>query len=373
MVLLSINSYDELTGGGVYLRTLILFLKKQNVTLTLLDKKLASEQNPVSFKRKSFKKNGFYDIFSRIFLLPSFYVVHLFTILLECRKNDVIGIHNSRLGLFVLLLKTIFPKKKIVVFSDNFEFYLVSQKDKTIVGNIELALVRLNEKIAYSFADGISYITDEDREKTKEFYKLKDKRSCIVPVVLESESKYLSNNAMPVRDSILRLKENPRKKFLFTASFDFFPNVDAANRIYSAAKNNHDIDFILAGRKALSLKVQKLDNLMLIEDLSPLEMEVLLKSCDVFYSPLTLGSGMKTKIAEALSQGLHIYATALTMIGYEDVIHYSECVTIMLKPDENINPQLKYTHFSKEFIINKQREFYSSQRFTGNELMLLLN
>ncbi|EFD7682181.1 glycosyl transferase family 1, partial [Escherichia coli] len=39
LCLISINSYNELTGGGVYLRTLVSFLQKQNVNLTLIDKK----------------------------------------------------------------------------------------------------------------------------------------------------------------------------------------------------------------------------------------------------------------------------------------------------------------------------------------------
>lgn len=38
LCLISINSYNELTGGGVYLRTLVSFLQKQNVNLTLIDK-----------------------------------------------------------------------------------------------------------------------------------------------------------------------------------------------------------------------------------------------------------------------------------------------------------------------------------------------
>lgn len=372
MALLSINSYDELTGGGVYLRTLILFLKKQKVTLTLLDKKIDSELNPLSFKRLSYRKNGLNDIVSRVFLLPSFYMVHLFSILVECSKNDIIGLHNSRLGIFVPLLKILFPNKKIVVFSDNFEFNLVCQKEKSTTGYIEIALVWLNEKIAYKFADGISYITEEDKINTQKFYHLKNKKTCIVPVVIENKNKNVINN-IQVRDSIVKLKEVSRKKFVFTASFDFFPNIDAAIHIYSAAAKNQDIDFILAGRKVSNLKFQKLNNLILLEDLSPLEMDVLLSSCDVFYSPITLGSGMKTKIAEALSQGLHVYATPLTMIGYDEVIKDSECVSIMSSPGEEIKMQLKHTCFSKKSIICKQQKFYSPQRFNGNELMLLLN
>lgn len=55
-------------------------------------------------------------------------------------------------------------------------------------------------------------------------------------------------------------------------------------------------------------------------------MSYLLSACDVFYSPIVLGSGMKTKIAEALSYGLYIYATEHSLIGYDEIINNKECV-----------------------------------------------
>lgn len=68
LCLISINSYNELTGGGVYLRTLVSFLQKQNVNLTLIDKKSSGklfEDN--TFQHISFIKGKRQDIISRLF------------------------------------------------------------------------------------------------------------------------------------------------------------------------------------------------------------------------------------------------------------------------------------------------------------------
>ena len=78
--------------------------------------------------------------------------------------------------------------------------------------------------------------------------------------------------------------------------FDFFPNIDAANYVLNAAKSNNDYCYILAGRKSTTLNLPDLDNLFFFDNLSNSEMSYLLSACDVFYSPIVLGSGMKTKL-----------------------------------------------------------------------------
>lgn len=43
---------------------------------------------------------------------------------------------------------------------------------------------------------------------------------------------------------------------------------------------------------------------------------------------------MKTKIAEALSYGLYIYATEHSLIGYDEIINNKECVKKISHLDE---------------------------------------
>ncbi|EOG8148072.1 glycosyl transferase family 1 [Citrobacter cronae] len=369
--LISINSYNELTGGGLYLRTLVAFLKKQKLELTLIDKKNAVINFTPTFEEHfSCSKGRMQDVISRLFLLPSFYMVYLFSIIRICRLNDIIGLHNSRLGIICCLLKFLFPKKKFILFTDNFEYHLLQQKKTTIGTVFERIIVKLNEKLGLHFADLVTYITQHDKQEIERFYRLKNVKSLIIPVIFEKQK----NNGFESVEFLSKLellKCDPRRKFIFTASFDFFPNVQAAKVVLETATNNKNFIFVLAGRKLSSLGLKVPDNIYMFEDLTSTEMSSLLSSCDIFYSPLTLGSGMKTKVAEAISYGLHIYGSRHTMIGYEDIIDNSECVSLINNISEPLPNHVTNNVFDKAAIQLIHEKYYSPERFIGNELKIL--
>ncbi|ECU0903512.1 glycosyl transferase family 1, partial [Salmonella enterica] len=77
-------------------------------------------------------------------------------------------------------------------------------------------------------------------------------------------------------------------------------------------------------------------------------------------------------VAEALSHGLHIYATEHTMIGYEDIVNDKNCVTVIKNVNEPIAYSIKNNIFNKEVISSMQDKHYSLKRFTGKELDVLL-
>ncbi|HFQ7815815.1 TPA: glycosyltransferase [Citrobacter freundii] len=366
--LISINSYNELTGGGVYLRTLVSFLNKQNVELTLVDKDISEKNFDVpAAKHFSLSKGLLQDVISRALLLPSFYMVHLFTILRICRDNDIIGVHNSRLGIICYLIKLFFPKKNIILFTDNFEFNLISQKKATVTSIYEKLIIRFNEWLGLYISDLVTYITENDRELMNDYYKNCQQKHLVIPVVYENtQSKNSISSAFINKINILNA--DSRRKLVFTASFDFFPNVEAAYKIIEKAKDNNNVVFVLAGRKLSSLSLGKNENVYMFEDLSNDEMSVLLSSCDVFYSPLMLGSGMKTKVAEALSYGLHVYGSKHTMIGYEEIKDNKECITLMNDISEPLPAHVIAGVFDKANICAVQKTYYSPARFSGSEL-----
>lgn len=370
--LISINSYNELTGGGLYLRTIISFLKKNNADLILIDK-YSSELifDDKGFKHLSFTKGYIQDIFSRLLLLPSFYMPYLFSIMKIFKENEIIGFHNSRLGLLCFLCRIFYPSKKIILFTDNFEYDLVRQKKTSLGIRWERIIVKFNEWLGLKKADLVSYITNHDKISMECYYGLIKPKNLILPVIftLGACKKNISKN---FSERLLQMQSDKRRKLVFTASFDFFPNIDAAHKIISQAKNEKDIIFILAGRKLSTLCLPVLDNLIVFNDLSNSEMSSLLCACDIFYSPLVLGSGMKTKVAEALSYGLHIYATEHTMVGYEDIINDKNCVTLIKDVNAPIAYSIKNNIFNKEAISSMQDKHYSLKRFTGKELDILL-
>ncbi|EAV0574039.1 glycosyl transferase family 1 [Salmonella enterica] len=370
--LISINSYNELTGGGLYLRTIVSFLKKNNADLTLIDK-YSSEYifSDKGFKHLSFTKGYFQDVFSRLLLLPSFYMPYLFSVMKIFKGNEIVGFHNSRLGLLCFLCRIFYPSKKIILFTDNFEYDLVRQKKISPSIRWEKIIVKFNEWLGLKKANLVSYITNHDKISMECYYGSIKPKSLILPVIFTPGAckKIFSKN---FSERLLQIQGDERRKLIFTASFDFFPNIDAAHKIISQAKSEKDILFILAGRKLSTLPLPVLDNLILFNDLSNSEMSSLLCACEVFYSPLVIGSGMKTKVAEALSHGLHIYATEHTMIGYEDIVNDKNCVTVIKNVNEPIAYSIKNNIFNKEVISSMQDKHYSLKRFTGKELDVLL-
>ncbi|EAN2895481.1 glycosyltransferase family 4 protein, partial [Salmonella enterica] len=286
-------------------------------------------------------------------------------------ENEIIGFHNSRLGLLCLLCRLFYPNKKIILFTDNFEYDLVSQKKLSLGIVWERVIVKFNEWLGLKKANLVSYITNHDKISMECYYGEINSKSLILPVIFtpgvckETLSKDFS-------ERLLKVQVDERRKLIFTASFDFFPNIDAAHKIISQAKNEKDILFILAGRKLSTLHLPVLDNLIAFNDLSNSEMSSLLCACDIFYSPLVMGSGMKTKVAEALSYGLHIYATEHTMVGYEDIVNDKNCVTVIKDVNAPIAYSIKNDIFNKDVISSMQDKYYSLKRFTGKELDVLL-
>lgn len=117
---------------------------------------------------------------------------------------------------------------------------------------------------------------------------------------------------------------------LFTASFDFEPNILALNFFLGVANcfsSNRDFHFVLAGRglDAFVDKLSSFDNVSHYSNLSPADMDRVFCEADIYLSPVTSGSGMKTKVAEALSYGLPVIATSHSLIGYE-AVHHSDFI-----------------------------------------------
>lgn len=287
------------------------------------------------------------------------------------KENEIIGFHNSRLGLLCLLCRIFYRSKKIILFTDNFEYDLIMQKKLSLSIRWEQIIVRFNEWLGLKKANLVSYITSHDKTSIECYYGLMKSKNLILPVIF-TPSACKETISKDFSERLLKMQGDERRKLIFTASFDFFPNIDAAHKVIDQAKNEKNILFILAGRKLSTLPLPVLDNLMIFNDLSNSEMSSLLCACDIFYSPLVMGSGMKTKVAEALSYGLHIYATEHTMVGYEDIVNDKNCVTVIQDVNEPIAYSIKTYIFNKELIRSMQDKHYSLKRFTGKELDVLL-
>ncbi|NUC31665.1 glycosyltransferase family 1 protein, partial [Escherichia coli] len=109
---ISINSIFELTGGGIYARTILNALKYKYSEIVVINKKI--ELTNESKKEYNgfivqLEKTKIADIVSRIFISPSFLFFYITSIIAEIKKNrgECVDLffHNSRLGIVALILK----------------------------------------------------------------------------------------------------------------------------------------------------------------------------------------------------------------------------------------------------------------------------
>ncbi|MGL4632794.1 hypothetical protein [Aeromonas veronii] len=314
ITLLSINSPHELTGGGHYLRSLIHGYSQISDSIKVIGKlqndgQIASDLPNVEYV--CFEKTIFSDVFSRIFLSPSFLLFYLFKILKIVNDSDVIAIHSSRLGIFALLISAFYRDKKIIVHFDNVESVLLKQRLKVQNGffkrlllTYDLLIVYLNETLSLKFSSEHSFITFEDGNY------LKVSEPIVIPICFPNTSEE------PQCD----LLDGKKDYILFTGSFDFEPNILALREILELSKKLPMLKFVVAGRGLGTIGLDAPPNVMLINSPSNEEMGSIFSNAKFYLSTVSVGSGMKTKVAEALKFSLPVIAHEHSLIGYDDVI-----------------------------------------------------
>lgn len=328
--LISLNSPVENTGGGIYLRTLLsVFCKIGQVTLIAKGNKTDNRETLSRFELHKlflFKKNVAADLISRVILQPSFLGAYIFKILLVASQNDIVVLHNARNGFIAFLIK-FFLRKKVVLCSDNIEIDILKTTHsasffKRVIRGADMVLLFYVERLAYRVPDVVTFITEHDLQRASvDFCKGYKPSYIVLPVLLALENKTKSFK-FKNKSGVFTV--------LFTASFDFEPNILALNfflNIANSFSSNRDFQFVLAGRglDAFVDKLSSFNNVSYYSNLSSVDMERVFCEADIYLSPVTSGSGMKTKVAEALSYGLPVIATSHSLIGYE-AVHHSDFI-----------------------------------------------
>ncbi len=312
VLLISINSYYEPVGGSRYLRTLAYGYR--SIEHVIVCKKSVVNDQLNTPKLVELKKTFISDLFSRIFISPCFLMFYLFKIVKLAKAYDVIAFHSTRLGVVALIINLLFKNKKLIIHSDNDESNLIRQMPVTMnlkgmLILIDKLLIPLSEWLCYKVGDFYTFICEKDRRRYSENFENNFK---MIPVCLSfpHETKiYMNFNYM---------HSGP---LLFTGSFDFYPNIDALLLLLKIAKELPEQNFIIAGRgiSKLQHKIIISQNVKLVSDIDSALMSHFFKEAKVFISPVRHGSGMKIKIAEALSYGLPVIAHEKGIDGYEEI------------------------------------------------------
>lgn len=271
------------------------------------------------------------------------------------KEIEIVILQNSRLGNISEKIKKCFPKVKIIQNFDNFEYEFSKMFTKNmniVVKIIEVYNVKKSEKKAVESMDLGIFLTEKDRKGVENFYNKKIQNYEIVPIIY---------------DNIFNRKKIIEKKnqAIFTGSLDMEANIEAGLFLienYRQIFEKAELKLILAGRnpsKKLNDKIKELKlelQIEIIANPTKEKMENSLRESLIYISPIFEGSGMKTKLLEALFYGVPIIASEHTVIGYNNL----DKQYIKIFKDKNIN---EIKEFINEFLEKfKKVEVYTEEK-----------
>lgn len=325
ILLISPNGLQELSGGGLYLRSLAQALcDVPGVSQVTVVSKDMGDGEPFSLpetcKRVYLEKNRRRDIAARLRLYPTYLVTHMPILVEQAHQADVVLFHNSRCGGLMARMRKQVPDKTFGVLGDNVEVELKRQHQegnvlRQVSNAIDTWLIRRAEMPGY-LADFMTFITEADRKLFATHYEV-PARTAILPISLPRGQ--LSSPASVT--AIPAASDQTTVRVLFTAHFGFEPNQAALHHFAEVASlfrklSDQPVDFVVAGARAAQMAAPYPD-LTVVDSPSPELMTKTFGDATLYLAPVSWGSGMKTKVAEALSFGLPVICMPNAAVGYE--------------------------------------------------------
>lgn len=308
----SLNSLQEHSGGGLYVRSLYRGASTCAVTEAIVKGEGRMPRFDAQQRIWTLPKNGLIDLLARLFGSPSFVGAWFPLVLWRALGADIVLFHNSRHGLLLLMCKLLYPWKRFVVISDNVEQKLNSDIRTTSllrrsVQGIDALLIPLAEYLSYRYADVHAFITADDCRHFESRYGPKAHPSPIIPVYLPQ---------IPPPEPAAR---GHGLEILFTASFRHSPNVSALKTVFELARRRPTHRFVVAGLALGQVPFvhEAPANVSLHDSPCDAVMQALFRQADLYFCPVDEGSGMKTKIAEALQSFIPALVSTHSAIGYE--------------------------------------------------------
>lgn len=320
VLIVSLNGVQELSGGGLYLRSVVTAFAGlgQVSEVTVISKEVGEKSVtlPDNVRYVYVPKTVRSDIVSRAMLNPTFLGTSTGLIAQHAQKADLVVLHNSRCGRILSTLKRQLPGKRFGIISDNSEYDLRRQHEansflRKLERKIDSCEIYAAEKRCLQ-ADFISFITRKDRDVYIARYGQPAVHE-ILPITVEAGI------------SAADLRPTQRPRVIFTGHFGFAPNVSALQMFAQAAEQfrlsavGHEVSFAAAGAN-LSKCSMAGEHFERLESPSSVQMQAFFRGASVYLAPVAWGSGMKTKVAEALSYGLPVICLANAAEGYEDVL-----------------------------------------------------
>ena len=250
--------------------------------------------------------------------------------LIKQQGIDVICIEHSYLGWLGILLRWL-TKKPFIIRSHNIEAHRFRDMHKAW-WRIYLIYERwVHRKANHSF-----FITQEDQNWAIKYWQL-DAQKCTVVTygTTITEPASVNEKATNRQQLIIENKLDPRVRlFLFNGTLDYVPNTDALRIIISELlpllqpfessykificgnRLSHQWEEVLRAYPSITYKG-------FVDDIN-----VYLKGVDCFINPVTLGSGIKIKLVDALSTNQNCISTKSGAKGIPQEIAGSKLVLV---------------------------------------------
>lgn len=252
--------------------------------------------------------------------------------LIRDKSIEYVAIDSSLLGRLSEVIKNESPSCRIMVFFHNTEYYYFKSlmvKTRKVWHYISVRAARYNEELACRYADDLITLNQRDADDLKKVY---GRKECLVIPVVYMDRFDRSKITVP---------HEPVALFVGTL---FFPNYYGIKWFIEKVQPYIHCKLIIVGKgfeqKRNELSSQQVEVIGTAEDID----QYYYRSSFVV-APIFDGSGMKTKTAEALMFGKHIFGTQEAFEGYDmDIFRIGACCN---SPDDFIRA-------INEFIENKK-------------------
>ncbi len=277
---------------------------------------LDAEQFTYKYPNANIKKTRTLDVLSRVFWHSTYFYFNW----VKIRKSifsenfDLVIIGNSKLGFIAKDLKKHSPNTKTVVHFDNIEYdaalsYYADKKNpiNSIKRIIDQLVTKNDEKKSIRYSDHLFFLSKRDSNRAKVLYKNQTKYS-IWPVTLK-------------QGKPLEIQET--KTIVFLGTLSYGSNLKALEwfleKVWSEI--NLECKFIIAGNKPTKELINRISGdsqISLYADFN--DLADIIPQSSLLIAPVYWGAGMKVKVAEALSYGLHIIGTDEAFVGYDELV-----------------------------------------------------
>ena len=223
-------------------------------------------------------------------------------------------------------------------------------------------ILKVYEKWSFKKADGLLFISPEDKEFVITNWNINKEKCVDVPFGIEIKNYPVDKSA--ARDSVAEKHSigKEEKILLFNGVLDYKPNLDALKNILNKinplliAQTTFSYKIIICGKKLPeemnSLK-EYADKNIIFAGFVP-DIESYFKATDIFLNPVQSGGGIKTKMVEAIAYGTTVIAAKTGAAG----IDISVCGNKLI-----IIPDNDWKGFSKAILDNAGNTSNTPQQY----------